>query len=107
MAARRGKKPPGRSNPEKFMPDKPQDADILRHHTPPRLKRTGIIALCAAGAVAAIGIAVKLGDQHRTADWTEQQVVQSVAVLKPKPLKSGGDLTLAGDIQAFTNAPIY
>ena len=89
------------------MPDKSPDADILRHHTPPKLKRTGLIALCVAGAVVVIGVGLRLVEQHRTADWTQAQTVQSVTVLRPTPLHNGGQLTLPGDVEPYSNAPIY
>ena len=89
------------------MPDKSHDADILRHRTPPKLKRIGIIALCAAAAIAVIGIGLRLYGDRRTAAWTGEQTVPSVQVLALKGSKSGGDLSLPGDVQAFTNAPIY
>ncbi len=89
------------------MPDKPHDNDILRYRTPRGLKRAGLIALCAAGAVAAIGIALRYQGEKRTENWTEDQFIPSVQVVKPKGAQAGGDLTLPGDVQAFTNAPIY
>ena len=38
---------------------------------------------------------------------TEDQAVPTVQVIKLKSAKNGGDLALPGDVQAFTNAPIY
>ena len=89
------------------MPDKSSDADILRHRTPSGLKRTGIIALCVAVAVAALGIGLRFYNDRQTVNWTNAQTVTSVQVLKLKGVKAGGDLSLPGDVQAFTNAPIY
>jgi RND family efflux transporter MFP subunit len=89
------------------MPDKSHDADILRHRTPPRLKLTGIVALGAAIVIAVAGIAWRLHNDTQTASWTGDQTVFSVQVLKLKGAKAGGDLSLPGDVQAFTNAPIY
>src|SRR5690348_9175296 len=99
------------------MPDKNPDAgpvdtgrpapDLLRHTTPPGLKRWGRIAVVAAILIAAAGIGWRLWKSHNTATWTEEQAVPTVQVIKLKTAKNGGNLTLPGDLQAFASAPIY
>ncbi|MES2472873.1 MAG: efflux RND transporter periplasmic adaptor subunit [Pseudomonadota bacterium] len=98
------------------MPDKNPDAghdhqptreELLRHTAPASLKRWGFIALAAALVIAVVGIGVRLWDSYRTAQWTEDQSVQTVQLVKLQPEKEGGVLNLPGDIQAFTAAPIY
>jgi RND family efflux transporter MFP subunit len=98
------------------MPDKTPDAghdhqptreELLRHTAPAGLKRWGVIALAAALVIAVVGIGVRLWDSYRTAQWTEDQSVQTVQLVKLQPEKEGGVLNLPGDIQAFTAAPIY
>ena len=89
------------------MPDKSHDADLLRHRTPPGLKRTGTIALCVAGVIVVVGIAIRHNHDRTTAQWTQDQTIPSVQILKLKGAGAGGDLTLPGDVQAFTNAPIF
>jgi RND family efflux transporter MFP subunit len=99
------------------MPDKNPDAgpvntastppDLLRHTTPPGLKRWGRIALVAAIAVAALGIGWRMWKSHNTAAWTDDQAVPTVQVLKLSAVKGGGNLTLPGEVQAYANAPIY
>ncbi len=98
------------------MPDKNPDAgpqhqptreELLRHKSPPGLKRWGMIAAAGALAVAAVGIGIRLWNSHQTAQWTEDQAVQSVQLVKLQPEKEGAVLNLPGDIQAFTAAPIY
>jgi RND family efflux transporter MFP subunit len=99
------------------MPDKNPDAgpidtgrpapDLLRHTTPPGLKRWGRIAVIAAIVIAVLGIGWRLWKSHNTATWTEEQAVPTVQVIKLKTAKSGGNLTLPGDLQAFASAPIY
>jgi RND family efflux transporter MFP subunit len=99
------------------MPDKNPDAgpidtgrpapDLLRHTTPPGLKRWGRIALVAAIVIAILGIGWRLWKSHNTAAWTEDQAVPTVQVIKLKTAKNGGNLTLPGDLQAFASAPIY
>jgi len=99
------------------MPDKNPDAgpidtgrpapDLLRHTTPPGLKRWGRMALIAAIVIAVSGIGWRLWKSHNTAVWTEDQAVPTVQVIKLKTAKNGGNLTLPGDLQAFASAPIY
>lgn len=101
-AQRRGRRAGG-----KFMPDKSRDADILRHKTPPRLKQAGVIAICAAGAIAILGIGLRTYNDNQTARWTGDQTVPSVKLLQLKGAKTGGDLVLPGEVQAFSSAPIY
>src|SRR5581483_7533019 len=101
-ATRRGRRAGG-----KCMPDKASQSDVLRHRTPPGLKRAGMIGLGAAAAIVVAGIAVRLANDRQTAQWTGDQSVLTVKVLKLKGPKAGGDLVLPGDVQAFTNAPIF
>ncbi|HEX2759011.1 MAG TPA: biotin/lipoyl-binding protein, partial [Rhizomicrobium sp.] len=99
------------------MPDKNPDAgpidtdrsapDLLRHTTPPGLRRWSRLALIAAIVIAAAGIGWRLWKSHNTAAWTEDQAVPTVQVIKLKTAKNGGNLTLPGDLQAFASAPIY
>ena len=98
------------------MPDKTPDTghdhqptreELLRHQTPPGLKRWGLIALAAALIIAVVGIGVRLWNSYGTAQWTEEQAIQTVQIVKLQPEKEGGVLNLPGDIQAFTAAPIY
>ena len=85
----------------------PSREELLRHEAPPGLKRWGMIAAGAAVIIAVVGIGWRLWDGHRTAQWTQDQSVQSVQLVKLKPQTEGGVLNLPGDIQAFTTAPIY
>jgi RND family efflux transporter MFP subunit len=97
------------------MPEKSPDAgpldpssdELLRHKAPPGLKRWGIIAAVAALVIAVLGIAIRLWQDHETAQWTDDQAVPTVQVLKIGGGKNGGALNLPGDVQAFTTAPIY
>jgi RND family efflux transporter MFP subunit len=95
------------------MPDKTDhsdpslEPDILRHSMPPRLKFFGMVALCAAGVIVAAGLALRFYASMTTAQWTEDQAIPSVLTIQLKGTKAGGNLDLPGDIQAFSNAPIY
>jgi RND family efflux transporter MFP subunit len=96
------------------MPDKNPDAgpspaseQLLRHSTPPGLKRWGKTALIAAVVIAVVGIGWRLWQAHNTAVWTDDQAVPTVQVIKPETNMKGGVLNLPGEVQAFTAAPIY
>jgi RND family efflux transporter MFP subunit len=104
-----------RMGPEKLMPDKNPDAgahdpapdELRRHTTPPGLKRWGKIAVVAAVVIAVLGIAWRMWKSHNTAQWTDDQAVPTVQLLKLPKVQNGGMLNLPGDVEAFTNAPIY
>ncbi len=85
----------------------PTREEILRHTRPQGLKRWGVIALCAAVVVAVAGIAWRLYERHTTRDWTDDQATPTVQVLKLDTAGKNGELSLPGQVQAFTNAPIY
>ncbi len=85
------------------MRDQP---DILRHTTPPRLKFWGVVALCVAGAIAVGGTALRLYNEHAAATWAQDQDVRTVQLIKLSGVENGA-LILPGDVQSWTNAPIY
>lgn len=97
------------------MPDKNPDAGpqdpapeaLLRHTTPPGLKRWGKLAVIAAIVIALLGIGWRLWRSHTTAAWTEDQAMQTVQVIKLGGARTGGALNLPGDVQAFTSAAIF
>ena len=85
------------------MRDQP---DILRHAAPRRLKFWGVVALCVAGAVAIGGVALRVYRDHEAAGWAQDQDVRTVQLIKLSGVRNGA-LILPGDVQAWTNAPIY
>jgi RND family efflux transporter MFP subunit len=97
------------------MPDKNPDAGphnpapdyLLRHTAPPGLKRWGRTALVLAVAIAAIGIGWRVWKSHNTAQWTDDQAVPTVQIIKLSSTKKGGVLNLPGNVEAFTNATLY
>jgi RND family efflux transporter MFP subunit len=93
------------------MPDKTDhsdpEPDILRHTMPPRLRFYGVVALCAAGVIVVAGLAMRYYSSLTTAQWTEDQAIPSVTTITLKGTSAGGALNLPGDVQPFTNAPIY
>lgn len=82
-------------------------AELLAHTAPAGLKRTGIIAVGVLAVVAVLGIGWRLHQRHETRAWTDDQLMQTVSVIKLSDAKSGGTLSLPGQLQPFTNAPIY
>jgi RND family efflux transporter MFP subunit len=85
----------------------PQGEDLLRHSTPPGLKRFGRLALIAAVLIAVAGIGWRFWQSRNTAQWTDDQAIQSVQIIKLASTKKGSSLTLPGEVQAFSSAPIY
>ena len=84
----------------------PDNGDMLRHTTPRNLKKTGIIAACVAGVIAAGGIALRFSNDHSLATWTDDQAIPTVQVIKASGEKGDRNLVLPGDVQAFSNAQI-
>jgi len=97
------------------MPDKNPDAgthdpapdELRRHTTPPGLKRWGKIAVIVAIVIAVLGIGWRMWKSNTTAQWTDDQAVPTVQIIKLAKAKTGGTLNLPGDVEPFTNAPIY
>jgi len=97
------------------MPDKNHDAgpndpapvELLRHETPPGLKRWGKMALAAAVVIAVVGIGWRWWQAHTTAVWTDDQAIPTVQIIKAETNMKGGVINLPGEVQAFTTAPIY
>jgi len=99
------------------MPDKTQDngphddrmarEELLRHTTPRGLKLAGFAALAVAVAVAVAGILIRLHAERGVEDWTGDQAIQSVQVIALSHASKGGALSLPGDVQAFSTAPIF
>ncbi len=85
----------------------PSREELLAHNAPRGLKRGGIVAAGALVVVAILGIGWRLYSGHETSNWTKDQLIPTVSVIKLAPAKTGGALTLPGQLQAFTNAPIY
>ncbi len=85
------------------MRDQP---DILRHATPPRLKFWAVLAACVAVAIAVGGMALRLYNAREAARWAQEQDVRTVQLIQLSGVKNG-TLLLPGDVQAWTNAPIY
>jgi len=88
--------------PRDLGPGKP-----LHQVPPPGPKGWGRLAVTAAIVVAVIGIGWRWWNSRNAAEATEDQSVPTVQVIKIKTAKTGGNLTLPGDLQAFASAPIH
>lgn len=72
-----------------------------------RLKRLAFYALLAGIAVAAWGIVTRLQARAELEQVTRAAEVIHVVVVQPHRAQATGDLVLPGDVQAYTDAPIY
>jgi RND family efflux transporter MFP subunit len=72
-----------------------------------RLALIGIAALAGAGALAANGIIGRAHSEAQVTQWTEQQVIPTVALAKFAKGDAHQTLTLPGSIQPFYKASIY
>jgi len=70
------------------------------------LKRAGIIAVCVAAVVVAGGIITRVSADQGLKRWTRDQAIPTVALAG---VQGAGEqaLTLPGNVQAFTSAPIH
>jgi RND family efflux transporter MFP subunit len=90
-----------------ISPGASPEPDILSHAAPGKLKFYGLAALFVAGAVVVFGLGSRFYASVTTAGWTRDQAVPSVQTIQLRASRAGGDLDLPGDVQPFTNAPIY
>jgi len=72
-----------------------------------RLKHLALYVMLAAIAVAAWGIVTRLQASAALKRATEAAAVQAVNVVKPHHSNSANELVLPGDVEAYTDAPIY
>jgi RND family efflux transporter MFP subunit len=75
--------------------------------TPRRLLLVGMIALVAAGAIAAYGLISRARSKQDLVQWTSEQAVPTVALAKLVRGASEQSLILPGEIQPYYKAAIY
>jgi multidrug efflux system membrane fusion protein len=85
----------------------PDEADILRHTPPRRLKTIGIVAASAAVVIVALGIVTRVLADRDVRTWTDQAAVPIVKVIDLAGDDNSRALVLPGDVEAFNSAPIY
>ncbi len=66
-----------------------------------------LLGLGGAVAVALLGIASRNASEARLVQWTADQAVPTVDVVRPTKLDKAAELVLPGTIQAYEEAPIY
>ncbi len=93
--------------PEEKNPHTKTESELLQYTPPRHLKWIGIGAGAVALAVVAIGVAGRIVAANAVEDWTADQAVPVVKLIKSTGLKSGNALVLPGSVQAYNNAPIY
>src|SRR6266404_8208696 len=74
---------------------------------PRRLLPVGLVALVAAGAIAANGLISRAHSNRDLATWTTTQAVPTVALAKLARGDAEQRLILPGDIQPYNKAAIY
>jgi RND family efflux transporter MFP subunit len=74
---------------------------------PRRLLLAGIIALIAAGAIAATGLVNRAHSRQELVQWTNAQAVPTVALAQLEHGDAEQSLILPGDIQPYNKAAIY
>lgn len=81
--------------------------ETVREPRPFRLALVGAVIAIAAGAVVFSGVRTRAKTDETVAQRTTEQALPSVELITPKRGAEAQDLTLPGDIQAFSTAPIY
>lgn len=85
----------------------PESSEQLRY-TPPRgLKLAGIVVICLAVLIAAVGIVSRVLAGRDTRAWSDANALPVVSVINLHGSDKHGDLMLPGNVQAFNAAPIY
>jgi RND family efflux transporter MFP subunit len=82
----------------------PQPAKTL---SPRQLLLVGIIAVIAAGGIAANGLISRARDKHDLVQWTNAQAIPTVALAKLVRGDAEQKLILPGNIQPYSRATIY
>jgi RND family efflux transporter MFP subunit len=85
----------------------PDQANLLHYILPRRLKAIGIITLCVAAAIVALGLAGRGRANQNLEKWTDAQAVPTVSVVSLSEASRNNQLVLPGNVQAFYTAPVY
>jgi RND family efflux transporter MFP subunit len=81
--------------------------DKRRLITPRRLVAVTVIVGILAVVMVAYGIAGRNSEASHLVQWTSEQRIPSVTVIRPSTESQGAVLTLPGRLEAFQRAPIY
>jgi RND family efflux transporter MFP subunit len=74
---------------------------------PGGMRTAGVIVALALLAAIGYGLHLRSTSEKRLALATEEDAVRSVHVVHPAPGTEGADLALPGNVEAFTDTPIY
>jgi RND family efflux transporter MFP subunit len=85
----------------------PDQENVLRYKPPQRLKTIGIVVLCIATAVVALGLISRVRANQNLAQWTDAQSIPTVSVVSVSDASRNNALVLPGNVQAFYTAPVY
>jgi RND family efflux transporter MFP subunit len=75
--------------------------------SPGGVRSVGIIAAVALLAAIAYGLHLRSASEKRLAGATDEAAILTVDVVHPKAGSQAGDLALPGNVEAFTDTPIY
>lgn len=89
------------------MPSEGHSPEDIKEPKPRRLMLIAACLLLAAGVVAISGVRGRARTDREVAQRTREQAVPTVEVIAPKRGAQAQQLTLPGNIEAFSNAPIY
>jgi RND family efflux transporter MFP subunit len=87
--------------------ERKMSSQLVKTPTPHRLVLVGMIALVAAGAIAAYGLISRARSKQDLVQWTSEQAVPTVALAKLVRGASEQSLILPGEIQPYYKAAIY
>src|SRR2546423_15226285 len=88
----------------------PAHSEVVKEHPvegPGRGRALLILFVAAAAAAIIYGIRVRSSDEKKLKRATEESAIMSVRVTSPAVGAASQDLILPGNVQAFTEAPIY
>lgn len=74
---------------------------------PRHLRLAGVVAAVVAVIIVVYGLASRAADNAHLRDWTQQQALPVVSVVRPTAATNQSTLQLPGRLQAFVSAPIY
>jgi hypothetical protein len=84
--------------------ERKMSSQLVKTPTPHRLVLVGMIALVAAGAIAAYGLISRARSKQDLVQWTSEQAVPTVALAKLARGASEQSLILPGEIQPYYKA---
>ena len=72
-----------------------------------RLRLAGIVAAVIAIIIVVAGLSLRASDNERLRNWTDEQAIPSVVILKPGKQGDTPTLDLPGRLEAYSRASLY